>query len=186
MVQKPPKDQKDNPLRERIKIPVSERIEAVNAMLCSGEDPPRVRIKINERCENLIKSLSGLEFTDDGKNINKQVDKKAGRASNKDRAMLMTHPTDALGYYIYKRFPVLRKRQGVMFFQIPGESITEYRNGVKTTKTETSVPDFVKEKREDRRLRREERRKKREAKQNSIKSWMDYGNLWGGQGGTLF
>lgn len=181
MMKKPDMSEKDPRKREKVKIPVAERIEAVNAMLCSAEDPPRVRLKINEKCRNLIRSLSELGFTLDGKNINKQVDKNAGKSSNKEKAHVMTHPTDALGYYIYKRFPVIKNKQGVIFFQIPGESVTEFSRGKMITKgrTDEDLPEWLRQKKEARQKRRDERKKNRERKNNSLKGWLDENGLWG-------
>jgi len=182
MMKKPPKEDKDNPFRERVKIPVSERIAAVNAMLCNAEDPPKVRLKINPDCANLIRSLAELQYTEDGKHIDKMVDKRAGRSSNKEAAHLMTHPSDALGYYIYKRFPQLKGKEGVAFFQFPGQSTIDFRKGKVSFREDGDVPEWVKEKRKEKNERREERRKKREARRNSIKKYLDGWDLWGGFG----
>lgn len=176
MMKKPDKSIKDPKKREKVKIPVAERLESVNAMLCSAEDPPRVRLKLyvgkdSMKCRNLARSLAELQFTDDGKNINKQVDRNAGRSTNKDKSHLMTHPSDALGYYIYKRFPIMKHKKGIVFYQVPGESITEFRDGKATSRSmsDENLPEWVKEKRKKRAEKKEKRAKEREAKKNSLK-----------------
>lgn len=188
MMKKPDLSEKDPTKREKVKIGVSERIEAVNAMLCSAEDPPRVRIKINpgKRTENLVKSLLELQFKEDGSGINKGVDKNAGRASNKGIAQLMTHPTDAFGYYIYKRFPYHKKKQGVVFFQLPGESITQFSRGKFSSKNASDeLPEWLKNKKEERAKRREERKALRETKRASSGKWLRENGLFN-FGETLF
>lgn len=182
MMKKPTKEEFER-YKMRVKIPVSERIEAVNAMLCSAEDPPRIRIKLNPKCENLIKSLSELQFTEDGKNIDKTVDKKAGRSGNKAKPLLMTHPTDALGYYIYKRFPVLKKRKGMVFFQVPGESIVELIDGkVSSRDISNNRSERLQARREERAKKREQRRLEREqknaAKANSVRGILEGEQAW--------
>lgn len=142
IMKRPDPTNKDPLTKQRIKIPVSERIETVNAMLCNANG--EVRLKINPRCVNLIMSLAGLQTTEDGKGIDKRVDKNAGRATNKNEAHLMTHPTDALGYYVYKRFPIIKGRDGITFFQIPGESSVQLKGNSVSTKSFTdNIPERI-------------------------------------------
>jgi hypothetical protein len=176
VMMKKPDPNANTKIKERVKIPVAERIEAVNALLCNAEDPPKIRIKINPKCEHLIMSLAGLQFTEDGKGIDKKVDKNAGRSSNKLEVHLMSHPSDAFGYYIYKRFPVFRNKRGITtFFQVPGEAPLELKNGrfVEKKRTEEEVK-LMEERREKRRLRRDERKKRKEERNQGLKSSLNY------------
>ncbi len=179
MMKRPPKEEKDNPLRERVKIPVADRIAAVNAMLCNAEDPPKIRLKINSRCLNLIASLRELQFTEDGKNIDHSVDKRAGRSSNKEKEHIMTHPSDALGYYIYKRFPQLKQKEGMAFIQFPGQSVIDFKQGKVKVRDKDNVSEKTKERRKEREERRKKRKEERDKKKTSIRKQLEEGGIWG-------
>lgn len=187
MMKRPDKTITDPLRKERVKIPVAERIQAVNAMLCNSGDPPEVRLKINPHCENVIMSLMGLQTTEDGKSIDKKVDKNAGRATNKNEPHLMTHPTDALGYYVFKRFPIIKGRQGVTFFQVPGDSVIEIKDGKVTSKSRSKdLPERTKKRREEREKRKLEREALRDKKKKTLKNYLDEGGWWNSWGNTLF
>jgi hypothetical protein len=177
MMKRPPKEQTGK-FKETVKIYVTDRVNAVNAMLKSAEDPPRIRLKINPKCMHVIKSLRELKTDDTGKGIDKRVDRSAVRRTDKSSVLLMTHPTDALGYYIAKRFPVLKNKQGQVFFQVPGESITTILRGrIETSSRENQIPEHIKVRREERRKAREARRKKKAEGVQTLLNWQVYDNI---------
>lgn len=185
------KPDKDAVIREPVKIPVAGRIDAVNAMLRTAEDPPRIRLMINPRCKNLKRSLRELRWSEDGRNIDKSVDRRAARKPDKSQ-VVMTHPSDALGYYVYKRFPLVKHKTGVPFIQIPGQSVMEIRNGSIVQLDRTTPSEAAERRRAIREDKREERRRKKaEAEHrfnNSIMGQLRQNGLWpgGGPGGSLF
>lgn len=70
---------------------VDERIASVNAMLFNSLDVPRLFIDL-KRCPRLEADLVGLEFKESGAGLDKSDP-------------LLSHSSDALGYWIYLRFP---------------------------------------------------------------------------------
>lgn len=179
---------KDAIYKEPVKIPVAGRIDAVNCMLRTAEEPPRIRMMLNPRCKFLKRSLREVRWCEDGKNIDKSVDKRAARKPDKTNAV-MTHPTDALGYYVYKRFPIIKTKKGVPFIQIPGETIMEIRGGSVIQSDRASISVRAQQKIDDRIKRREERRQAKEDEEyrqnNSIRGQLDRYGIWG-SGFSLF
>lgn len=172
---------KDAAIKEPVKIPVAGRVDAVNAMLRKDD---QIRLMINPRCQNLRRSLSEVRWSEDGKNIDKAIDRRAAR--KQADVSVMTHPTDALGYYVYKRFPVLKNKSGMPFIQFPGDAVYEYQNGIYQTADRTDQSDRVKQKIEARAARRAERAAKREAdavrRQGSMRGILGALNLWPSNG----
>lgn len=72
--------------------PVVDRINTVNALLCSAEG--RRRLMVHPRCRSLVKALDGLAY----KPETSQPDKSSG----------LDHITDALGYAVLGVFPLPR------------------------------------------------------------------------------
>ena len=70
---------------------VLDRVGSVNALLKNAAG--QVRMKINKRCERLIKDLECVSFCDGSRDIEK---------GNKD----LTHMSDALGYIIHQICPI--------------------------------------------------------------------------------
>ncbi len=73
-----------------------DRINAVNAMLCNSKGQRRVLI--NPKCKNLIRDLEQVTY----KEGSVQIDK------NKD--LRLTHPSDALGYFIEREYSLNKDR----------------------------------------------------------------------------
>ncbi len=69
---------------------VTDRVTSVNTMLCDGNN--KVSLFVHERCARLIADLEGVKWKD---GIRGTID-----ASNKE----LTHASDALGYFIYRRY----------------------------------------------------------------------------------
>lgn len=112
--------------REKVKINVAERIDATNAML--RNDLGEIRLFVNQSCRYLISSFEGVSWAADGQSIDKKIDEYAKKKS-KDIVRAMTHPGDSIGYYIAKRFPLIRNKAGIQVFQVPGESSIVYKSG---------------------------------------------------------
>jgi hypothetical protein len=170
--------------KEYVKIPVSGRVDCTNAMLRNalGE----IRLRINPSCKYLICSLENVVWDDSGNFIDKKIDKYAKRKT-KDIVRPMTHPTDALGYYIYKRFPMIKSKKGVMILQSPGDSTTIISNNkISSISYEDRALEELEQKKklkEERRLKRKKEREQRvlekENKKNSIKSIINRYRLFG-------
>lgn len=76
--------------------PVKDRVNSVQAMLCSAAGERK--LLINPRCRSTIKCLTKQKYND-----SRQPDKKAG----------YDHLPDALGYLISKEFPLIKRRLGM-------------------------------------------------------------------------
>lgn len=111
------------PLTKKIegktKVYVSSRVDSVNAVLDDGSGFRRLHI--NPRCIWLIRSLEALKWTENnGKPvIDVAVDKAAAKAPDKTIIRTLSHPTDALGYYIAKRFPLIPRKFSQLYGYIP-------------------------------------------------------------------
>jgi hypothetical protein len=82
----------------RANPPVSERINAVNAALRNAAG--QVRLRISPRCVTLRRDFERVSY-------------RTGTAEvNKTAAPELTHISDALGYYIVRRYPLPRIGQG--------------------------------------------------------------------------
>ena len=141
----------DSVLKEPVKIPVAGRVDALNEIIFKDG---QIRLFINERCKNLIKSLKELRYADNGNDIDKSCDKRAKRATDKSKPFCMTHPTDALGYFVYKRFPVVKNRAGLQFWQVPGSPMVTITGG---TIQERIASEAQLKRREEKEKAREER-----------------------------
>lgn len=121
----------------KTKVEVSGRVDSVNEAL--DNDKGFHRIKINPKCKWTIHSLQNVRWKIGEKSItptiDTSVDKMAAKAINKSRVRTLTHPTDALGYYIYKRFPLLEIKRKEMYAYLPGEKL------LKTSACGTKVED---------------------------------------------
>ena len=74
--------------------PVVDRVNNVQAMLCSADG--RRRVKVHPRAHTLIRSLDGLTY-------------KEG-TSQPDKTLGLDHLPDALGYLLWQEFNVLARR----------------------------------------------------------------------------
>lgn len=88
--------------RFKLRVPSSnpserERVNAVNARLLSTKGVIRMLVD-REAAPHTMEDLEGVVLKSDGSG---EIDKKDNPA--------LTHLTDALGYYIYKEFPIFRK-----------------------------------------------------------------------------
>lgn len=72
------------------------RVNAVNSRLMTAGGG--VRLNIDPKCVNLIKDLEGVRVLDGGSG---EIDKKSDKK--------LTHISDALGYYIVKDYPIVKR-----------------------------------------------------------------------------
>lgn len=82
---------------ERIRVkkanpPISDRVNAVNSMLLTGDG--RMRLKVNGSCRETIRALEQTIYKPGGRDI--------------DKAAGVEHPADAIGYCIDYEFPLRR------------------------------------------------------------------------------
>lgn len=107
----------------KTKVMVSARVDSVNHALDDRHGFNRIRV--NPHLKWLLRSLEDLKWTDNsGKPvIDTAPDKLAAKAIDKKTLRTLSHPTDALGYYIYKRFPLLAPKYSQMYGFIPGEAL---------------------------------------------------------------
>jgi len=114
------------------KIPVIERVDATNLMLTDVDGAHKCFI--NPHCKYLFASLEGVRWIDTAGPTRMDIncDKNAARSPNKRAIHVLTHITDALGYLIYKRHPVIKTNKENLFFQIPGDKTVQISlDGVK-------------------------------------------------------
>jgi len=106
-------------------IPLKERIDNVNHMLRTR------KLVINPKCEHVVKSLSELQWKDNVSKdtLNNQGDHNARKSTKRTQIYCMTHPTDGLGYLIYKEFNLLKNVEGGRSLHIAGASIVEDPEG---------------------------------------------------------
>lgn len=71
--------------------PVADRFAACNAMFCNAGG--QRRMYVDPRCKRLIEDLESRSY-------------KEGTSDPDDRALFSGHPTDAMGYVVYRLFPI--------------------------------------------------------------------------------
>ena len=111
-------------VKGKTKIGVVLKVDSLNHKL---RDPSgQIGIFINPSCKWLIKSLEDMRWAEKAGRpaLDVACDKADAKNPDKRRVRLVSHITDALGYYIAKKWPVLRESSGV-FVVIPGDSIIE-------------------------------------------------------------
>lgn len=105
-------------------IPIITKVNSLNMMLRDMRG--KVRIFINkEQCPWLIASLEGVKWKETGKHINDNCDTYAVRDPNKSQPRTLTHPADALAYFVAKKFPIIQDEIIYPFAQVPGEEIIQ-------------------------------------------------------------
>jgi hypothetical protein len=134
-----------------IQIGVSDRLAITNWMM--RDDKGKIRVKINKCCKYLLKSLEDTERKPlDKEPIDKSCDELARRATNLSIIHLVTHPAEALGYYLVRRFNLLKIDEGFKFVYVPGEGVMNFNNKGKTDfiepepqpKDDFSLLDYIK------------------------------------------
>lgn len=118
----------------KIQINVKDRLELTNYML---SDWNRVRhIYVSKSAYHLHKSLSDLEKkNNDKEDIDKSCDELARRSTNPNAVHLISHISDALGYYLARKFNLIKDNSGeFQFVYIPNEAILSIGADGKITK----------------------------------------------------
>lgn len=105
-------------IKGQTQIRVTDRIICTNWML--RDDKGNIRVKVNKECRHLIKSLEDVEWKDDKSTLNKQCDEYAAKATNTKIVHLLSHPTDALGYYLVRKFNLIKEMDSFRFIYVPG------------------------------------------------------------------
>ena len=107
----------------KTKVLVSSRVDSVNTLLDDGAG--KHRLKINPSAKWTIRSLEALKWAENNGRpiIDVSVDKAAAKHPDKATVRTLSHPTDALGYYIYKRFPVVSRKVSQMYGYLPGSPL---------------------------------------------------------------
>ena len=131
-------------------LPVTTKVNNLNVMLRNKEGDKRVFV--NNKCIYLIAGLDGVRFKPDGKIIDNLPDKKAAESTDKSIVFTLTHPTDALAYYISARFPLVDDRELYNPFiiapneesiELTNEGIKEKTFKLKEETQEESLMDFI-------------------------------------------
>jgi hypothetical protein len=119
------------------KVLQSSRVDSVNDMCDNGTGTRR--FMVNPSCVWTIKSLENIKWKEEGGRpvIDPAPDKLAAKAANKTIIRPLTHPTDALGYYIYKRFPTVQRKYAEMYAYAPGHPL------IKTTEDGQGVEEVA-------------------------------------------
>lgn len=129
-------------IKGHTKISVVSRVESTNYMLKSPKGD--VRLYINPKCTYLRLSLEDMrwmETQNDTSVMDTRCDKLAAKSPNKRALHLLSHPTDALGYYIYKRFPITEKEKNPSYVQIPGDKVVEFGGNLTREYSIYSAPE---------------------------------------------
>lgn len=179
------------PIKEPVKIPVAGRVDAVNMMLRheqvhGDETSVFIRLKINPHCKAIIKSLREVRWMENGTDMDHACDKRAVRTQKSDA--LMTHPSDALGYYIYKRFPAFKNKIGVQLYQIPGESVWRVEDGKVIYQNRQDMQEkLAADKLKKREERKKSRNEKEEKRRGTLGDWLrGDGGFGSGNFGSMF
>lgn len=100
--------------------PIVDRVNCVNNLLKSRNG--EVRLLINEKCIHLVLSLDGVKWSKNSGTPKEDdaCDKEAKKARKK--GMVMTHPAAALGYWIYRRYPLIMLKPPVRVLISPEQS----------------------------------------------------------------
>lgn len=113
---------------------IKDSVQDTNACLMNAKG--QVRFFINKRCKHTILSFQQTEWDKDGKwQINKQCDQNAFNRFKREpeetmnAVVQMTHPSDAIRYYLMVRFASWKNKKAPMFVQFPGESVIEQVDG---------------------------------------------------------
>lgn len=113
---------------EKIQINVADRLAVTNWMLRDKDG--RVRIRINrgpQGCKYLLKSLEDTEkIVKDKEAVDKKCDELAAKATNTKKLHLVTHSAEALGYYLVRRFNLIKVPEGFKFLYVPGQPVLHF------------------------------------------------------------
>lgn len=108
-------------IKGNTQIPILHSVDAVNTMLCNADGVRR--LFFNPKCEYTIKSMEGTRYKEkvDPPAIDKQCDDNAARNPDKRTVHMLTHPGDAVRYFVVKVDPILMDPQIDPYVHIPGD-----------------------------------------------------------------
>lgn len=112
-------------VKGKTQVTQEDRITLTNWMLRDNKGKARIRIN-RSTCKHLIKSLEDLEskMTIAGKReIDKSCDDRAFKATNTNIVHLVSHISDALGYYLIRCFNLTEDNGQINFAYIAGGSL---------------------------------------------------------------
>ncbi len=99
----------------KIQINVKDRLALVNSIL--KDENGYIRLKINKHCYHTHKSFADLERkNNDVEAIDKSCDELARRTTTPNAIHLVSHITDAIGYYLYRKFNRVKLANGELRF----------------------------------------------------------------------
>lgn len=112
-------------IKGQTKVYLKERIDNINVLLKDYTNV--VRLKINPKLSWTRASLEGTLWKNNTKNLelDQRYDNRAKEATDFSKVYPVTHPADALTYYIAKRWPLKKDTKGNPYIQIPGEVVLE-------------------------------------------------------------
>ena len=140
---------KDDPNRM---IPIIDRVNNANWLFRNNTET--IRFYINKKCEYTIMSLKDLKWDKSGAKPDKgNIDEYARRSMDiildpYKRVLFVSHPADALTYYLFQKFPLIKTNEKALFLQIPGESTIFFKEG-KLVEQESDLKKLVKLIKED-------------------------------------
>lgn len=102
-------------------IPVMHRVDAVNTMLMDANGLRR--LFIDNSCVYSKISLEGVKYKEkvDPPVIDKQCDDNAARNPDKRSPCLLTHISDAIGYFVIQAAPIINENGPPPFIDVVGE-----------------------------------------------------------------
>lgn len=113
--------------KDKRMIPIIDRVN--NANIIFKDHLNTMRFFINPQCKYTIMSVKDLKWDKTGENTDKKLIDENARRTTKvilpedvyKTVLFVSHPADALTYYFYQRFPLI-KTEKALFFTVPGDS----------------------------------------------------------------
>ena len=110
-------------IKGEMKPPVLERIDCVNWVCANNQ------LMVNPKCEFIIEALNQNIWDAKGTDIDDHCDVNAVNTMDKSKVLNMTHPTDALGYFLYKEYNIIVKNSDTNFVVLPKVLSSVQENG---------------------------------------------------------
>lgn len=134
-------------------IPLLDRINNANWLFKDYYN--KLTCFINQKCEYTITSIRDIKFDKSGQFLDKKLIDEYARRTTKviypediyKAVQFVSHPGDALTYYLYQRLPVIKKIDHA-FFSIPGETSFKLQ-GNKIVETKSQAANEKKQQNEE-------------------------------------
>lgn len=125
-------------------IPIIDRVN--NAKWLFRDNKGTIHFYISSKCKYTIESIKNLKWDKSGEKPDKRLIDEYARRSTEiilpqdvyKVIKLVSHPADALTYYLYQKFPLIKDQDNQVFLTIPGE-VTYTLNGDKVTERESEL-----------------------------------------------